>query len=137
MKPVMQTRFGAEDGNCYTACLASVLEIALEDLPSFRARPGESEPEIGLRWNTAHQEWMGSRGLRQIVVRCASDLGDAIVIAGGKGPRGLPHSVVWQGGRCIHDPHPDGGGLVGAPEDYTILFPLNPATLLQRLGGPQ
>ncbi len=30
MKPVFQTRFG-RDGNCYAACLASILEIDLDD----------------------------------------------------------------------------------------------------------
>lgn len=34
MKEVYQTRYG-EDGNCFQACIASLLEVGLEDVPDF------------------------------------------------------------------------------------------------------
>ena len=38
---------------------------------------------------------------------------DAYYLMGGMSLRGKPHCVVCLGGEMVHDPHPDGGGLVG------------------------
>lgn len=35
MKPVFQTRYGAGQGNCLTACVASILETTIDALPEF------------------------------------------------------------------------------------------------------
>ena len=35
MKPVMQTKFGPVEGNCFCACLASMLELPIEDIPFY------------------------------------------------------------------------------------------------------
>lgn len=35
MTPVFQARYGKGDGNCLTACVASILDIPLSDLPEF------------------------------------------------------------------------------------------------------
>lgn len=37
MKPVEQTKGGPPDGNCFAACIASVLELELADVPNFVA----------------------------------------------------------------------------------------------------
>lgn len=36
MKPVRQTIFGHEEGNCAQACVASLLELPLGAVPNFR-----------------------------------------------------------------------------------------------------
>ena len=33
---VKQTKFGKGEGNCFPACLASVLELSLEEVPEIR-----------------------------------------------------------------------------------------------------
>lgn len=35
MEPVFQTMHGEKHGNCFAACIASLLEIPLEDVPQF------------------------------------------------------------------------------------------------------
>lgn len=35
MKPVDQTTFGFPGGNCFSACIASLLEMPLDDVPYF------------------------------------------------------------------------------------------------------
>lgn len=35
MKEVFQTKFGLNQGNCLSACIASILEVSIEDVPDF------------------------------------------------------------------------------------------------------
>jgi hypothetical protein len=49
-------------------------------------------------------------------------------LATGPSPRGdYNHVVIWQDGRCVHDPHPSGDGLAGDPIEFDLLTPINPA----------
>ena len=111
MKPVLQTVCDAERGNCLSACLASILELALEEVPNFAgARPG-------MFWIQVNH-WLQKRGLRALIVlpkHVVMDAG-ALYIANGVSPRGVRHSVVCEDGRMIHDPHPEGGGVVDVTE---------------------
>jgi hypothetical protein len=58
MKPIYQTRFGGseapgeEQGNCFAACLASVFECALEDVPDFAGTIVDG------RWFGIITEWL-------------------------------------------------------------------------------
>ena len=131
MIPVDQTIFGFEKGNCHQACLASILETSLEKVPNFWE--GNEEDTEGF-WKD-QREWLKSRGWNIVNIRFEEEhdvrriLGTAVVIAVGKSPRDINnyHAVVWQNGKIIHDPHPSKDGLVGEPEEFSILFPLEPA----------
>lgn len=50
---------------------------------------------------------------------------NAIVVAGGPGPRGCDHAVLYRDGSMLHDPHPSRAGLLSV-EDVTILIPIDP-----------
>ena len=58
MKPVMQTKFTTEDmtvhGNCHAACIASILELPLEDVPAFE--------DMGHEWSNALSIFLVERG---------------------------------------------------------------------------
>ena len=110
---VMQTKFGAE-GNCFDACIASLLEMPLEQVDYFR---GEDT------WYKDLQIWLEPMGLGYVEV----DLKHSplyhfplplLVKCGGPSPRGVEggHAVVALAEgldfKTIHDPHPDGTGLV-------------------------
>lgn len=41
MRPVLQTRFGDPMGNCWEACLASILAVELDEVPDPRPSYGE------------------------------------------------------------------------------------------------
>lgn len=143
MKPVMQTLFGKGKGNCYAACIASILEIPIEDVPNFCA-------QSQYNWHKAVADWMSVRGLRIIALefstrkglwggealkRCWTyGLGGEWVILSGLSPRStdranpMYHSVVGQprgwGFRMVHDPHPDGTGLRGHPWGVEFIVPV-------------
>ena len=57
MIPVMQTRTGQNpeaSGNCFSACVASILECTLDDLPDEAKIVQEIKQEVGVeKW----QEW--------------------------------------------------------------------------------
>lgn len=35
MKPAMQTKFGEYEGDCFAACIASLFELPIEDVPDL------------------------------------------------------------------------------------------------------
>lgn len=125
MNPVDQTRF-AEDGNCFAAALASVLEIPLEEVPEFT--------EDG--WLIEVNTWLQGRGLcylefpvheqerwRTYYLKHAGFhllLGDN---------RGLCHAVVAKAGVIVHDPHPSQDGLSKVTH-AGFLIPLSAAAWL-------
>lgn len=113
MIQVFQTKFGS-DGNCFDACLASLLNLSLDEIDYFR---GEET------WYADLQNWLKPRGLAYVEI----ELGQAnplyrfplpvLAIAGGPSPRGVEggHAIVveltgWEK-RLVHDPHPSCEGL--------------------------
>jgi len=135
MKPVMQTQFGKADGNCYAACLASILEIPIDSVPPCRQCNDESDQMAALRQQKFYREWARTMGFVLINVEGDFAAFDRVfMVAGGRGPRGIGHAVVWRGGKCVHDPFPGGGGLTGEPDEYEILVPMNPARRKASMG---
>lgn len=116
MIPVTQTLFGdGEDGsrpgNCLQACIASIFELPLDDVPHF--------VEFKSQWYDKFNAFLAEHDLWPIELSCDHHLPtdsyfkDAgYYLAGGKSPRGIMHSVVYHNGELAHDPHPKGGGLV-------------------------
>ena len=128
MKPVMQTKFG-EEGNCGQACVASILGLDLDEVPDFREAHAE-----GRHWQFTLRDFLLPLGLMPIVYYQASEAYTDIRpkghhIAGGRSPRMHPdgHYVVCFNGEMVHDPHPDGAGLL-IVEDWILLVPVRPTT---------
>jgi len=120
MKPVMQTRISGPLANCFTACLASILELAIEDIPDFyRTVPASQAIKETNRW-------LAHRDLQLVTLRSAEHLlPKAYMIAEGLGPRGRRHAVVHFGDVAVHDPHPSGEGLK-AVDVYRLFVAVHP-----------
>lgn len=130
MKPVMQTIVGPK-GNCMSACLASVLELPLAEVPNF-FEAGSDDTDY---WN-ACRTWLRGLGLGILTINFDGPaqwsqlrLGGYHIV-GGSSPRmeGMDHATVWYRGRMVHDPHPDGTGIV-KPTTLDLLYVLDPARL--------
>jgi len=109
--------------DCVRACVATILELPIESVPNFVA-------ERGCVWLDRLREWLLPRGLTAINVSFSDSDEPGLGIlcgAGGAGPRGCDHEVVWRDGEVVWDPYPGGGGLVGKPKDFLIFIPLDPA----------
>lgn len=122
MRKVFQTKFGPEEGNCFQACLASLLEIPIEGIPE----PEEGEDQFGVL-----NAWLKENHGKEFLILFGRQTEVAIPrtyhLIGGKSPRypdeeSFGHIVVGHRGVMVHDPHPDGGGVLGV-EEWTFLVP--------------
>ncbi len=107
MRPVHQTEFGNEKGNCYQACIASIFELELSEVPNFCVT-------TRLNWFEAVQLWLYEYDLCLIHIEpCTFPWVKGMYhIMSGKSPRGdWMHSVVGCDGEMEFDPHPSGDGL--------------------------
>lgn len=137
MKPVDQTKFTSTDGNCFAACVASIMELGLDDVPDLAG------PEQLDKLET----WLKTRGLSYVEVtlrpRSGKDgdmlferfglNGTGYIIAGGKSPRGdWEHAIVVRVNNAdnrvefIHDPHPDRTWIRDI-QTLTIIVPVHEA----------
>jgi hypothetical protein len=120
MIPVDQTTFGKGTGNCFAACVATILEKSLDSVPFFM--------DSGDEWYIQFVNWAYEQGL---IAECVNSdypgfeedlakMGYSIVT--GKSPRGggMYHSVVFKGSDMVHDPHPDRTGIL--TRSYAISF---------------
>lgn len=114
MIPVYQTRTVANDGagNCFAACVASILELPLREVCGVL--PNQSDT-FWSDWET----WLDDRGL---VLNTHFEAPKGYALASGYGGRFYPddhklagrqimHAVVVFNGELIHDPYPGGKGV--------------------------
>lgn len=120
MKPVYQTKFGKQEGNCFEAVVASILETDICSIPQNK--------EYYL-WYLKCQQWL----LINHKILCAYvdtlDIFDVDKLGyyeiSGDSPRGdFLHSVVGFKGKIVHDPHPDNTGLKNI-KGYIVFFPID------------
>lgn len=119
MIPVYQTMSLANDGegNCFNACIASVLELPLREVAAIHPK---FEGDYWGAWNA----WFGERGLKIEWRAARPDRPPprGFAIASGRSSRLYPddhakagerihHAVVVFDGVLVHDPFPIAGGF--------------------------
>lgn len=132
--PVDQTIFGPPTGNCWAACVASVMERPLWTVPNFV-----------VKYSTGHgsyyqdfTDWVVSQGWAVVTCHAPIDVGfgfqaprRTLTIATGLSPRAknflkypeMQHCIVQEaGGRVVHDPHPSRDEIVGDPSMWEIMW---------------
>jgi len=139
-------------GDCFAACVATVLGLTLDEVPNFCSSSGD--------WWAELQAWLCDRGLQAIEIQIPFEeiiregrklpigrlVVDTPVILSGKSPRGdWNHSIVGlydeqptdtpgefkAGFVYYHDPNPDAGEdptkwLVGMPIQILVFGLANP-----------
>jgi len=121
MIPVMQTEFG-EKGNCFSACLASLFDLHIEEVPNFFLTHGSNATDW---WNGVRQ-WLKIKRYGLITLELNQFLLEELkgyYIVSGQSPRELQHSTIWRNGTMVHDPHPDKTGLLKC-EYVDLIYPL-------------
>ena len=130
MKKVMQTITGIV-GNCQTAVIASLLEWEIEDVPYFAKglHPDliPSETERADIFNRRVDDFFESLGYElnwylpsdEIYKHIREHCKDIPYQVAGKSPRGYQHVVIYLNGEMVHDPHPEGGGVI--PEYFGFI----------------
>lgn len=133
MKPVYQTRFGGPDappeeqGNCIAACIATIFELDLIEVPDFRG---------GAHWWDQLVAWAAERDMGVLCVAAnakPSLLLPPVYYMLGVESRTIPgstHSVVAWGYSVVHDPNPRTKKLEFREYrhiDAIFFIPMNPA----------
>jgi len=128
MIQVYQTRFPEihGKGNCLGACLASLVEEAIEEIPPL-------EHLSSFFWKDAMSGFLNRKGYKFQGCGKPEKLKkypgvDGYVITRGVSPRNpnATHAVIYLNGGLYHDPHPSGKGLVKIIEFYKIEMLPNP-----------
>lgn len=120
MKPIMQKYLhipGKQNGDCWRACIASIIECDIEELPIPIIEESWSEYGFKMDKKLAEMGWESIQyPVRSIKEGMLTSLDtNGYVLALGKSPRfkgsGLNHYVVWKNG-MVHDPHPENLGIL-------------------------
>ncbi len=130
MIPVFMTKFGGseapenEQGNCMAACLASLFEVELDDVPDLEGTI------VNGKWFGILEAWLAKRNLelsfypvKNVVppVQGYYMLGCKSTML--KNPDD-GHMVIAQNGTVVHDPNPN-AKTVGEQEDLWLFTPIN------------
>ena len=109
-------------GNCFTACIASLFDLPIEQVPHFSSYKEdwfmvfynflkETEFEINGTWHIPNTpDWKSFKGI------------DGYVIVGGESPRKIKngHAVIYKDGEPFFDPHPDNTFITKELDVYLI-----------------
>lgn len=138
MTPIDQTRFSTPDGsvkgNCFLACIASLFDLSIEDVPELEQEAiaqNSSWPIVLDNWcRTFGYEFCGCAYLftgmneQQFWDSLEPFSHDGYFIVGGASPRTyvtVGHSVIFRDRMMVHDPHPSRDGLLSIREVYIFL----------------
>lgn len=123
MTPVRCTYVPGEEGDCWRACIASILNLPALDVPNFGHMAGDDWDEM----YRLGREWLSQRGIgifrtycsaawdldKLLEVFSAANSGIPLIISGQsrRNPK-ESHAVIAINGKIIHDP--SNSGLRGA-----------------------
>lgn len=110
MKPVDQEFMhgNGRHGDCFRACVASILELPLSEVPHFNQLAADAGDVM--EWSTLFAQWCGERGVDFYSTEADAKPPGWAIMSGPAG-RGPLHSVVAFCGEMKHDPHPSRAGL--------------------------
>lgn len=125
MKPVYQIT-GAkrgENGDCFQACLASVLGKRLADVPNFMdgLRNGQPMPQASVEFMASWLKGVGCDGyvefgfptsLSFVLQEVNRQAPGSYFLLTGCTAEGMVHTVVCKGNRIVHDPATSAGHTV-------------------------
>ena len=131
MIKVYQTKFGGKDalleeqGNCWQVCIASILELPLEE--AFDCRKYSDNGWFG-RFN----EWLLPKGLYCIrfdhsvekPIACSQIIGYAIMAC--MFSTLYQHVVIIKNQEVVHDPNPHAKGRLGECRGFYLILPIQP-----------
>lgn len=111
MKPVEQTILTPPDGDCFAACVASILELPIASVPNYPDPTGPNDHSWWWGW----QEWLKQFNLAFVgwnhpIAEDAEVVADilrgySICNVRYENPR-INHAVVCRDGEIVWNPHP-------------------------------
>lgn len=118
MKPIKQTRIGSK-GNCFEACIASILELKINDVPDLNAF------EENCEWVPLLNKWLSRYDV--CYIECNIERNDMdsffkdrnfyyILIGKTSRSEDILHAVVGYNSKIVHDPHPNPLPIIPEPK---------------------
>jgi hypothetical protein len=113
-------------GDCFRACVATIFDFPIEDMPNFWEQTQDPHEfwmlvDVWVRGHLHHTCLTFSLSPEHTYLRA-----DVVCIATGNTKRTTEeHCVVWKNG-IVHDPHPSRKGI-RKPEVFTIFIPVKGA----------
>jgi hypothetical protein len=130
MKPTKQTKLFTGPGtcgNCLSACVSSVLEIPIKEVPNF--------VEDNEDWQGALNEFLEPYNMVYVEVPTTDvgiqTLGYHLMCGLTVRSKEVTHSVVAYNRKYYHDPHPSDQGLMTV-DNYGIFCVLDPSKQAKR-----
>ena len=108
MRPVDQTKFGRDEGNCFGACIASLLEIPIDDVADLQEACEACDGDDSKHWYVELEKWLRPRGYRPFCIwpkQIPGQVPAGYYIVSGQSSRDLPHSVIGKGSRTVSHPN--------------------------------
>jgi hypothetical protein len=113
-------------GDCHRACIASLLDLPLDDVPHF----GDGGP-AGEEFNDRVNHFLRSRNLAQGSAAFAGSLESVLemmkfinpgiyYILGGRSRTNVDHSVIAFENQIVHDPSLNNSGIIAPCDDGFI-----------------
>jgi hypothetical protein len=126
MKPVNQLDLREGKGDCLRACVASIFEFPVEDMPNF----WNHTQDVIEFWEMINEWTRKNLGMACFPIEVKKGhefmLKDVICIAVDKRPGyNEEHAVVWCN-KMIHDPHPVKIGIEKDPNRFILFIHLDP-----------
>jgi hypothetical protein len=116
-------------GDCQSACLASLLDLDISQVPNFLLDLPENQ---GIEFARRINRFLQPFGLMHLELeyrgfceRCKFyDVSDMFHMIYGPSPRDVNtlHAVVGRNGDIFHDPHPSRAGLLEPRSEWTLGF---------------
>lgn len=109
-----------QHGDCMRACIASLLELPIADVPHFAQIDAEGKGDFWF----AVTAFCRSKGYAFVTMRGRFVWSEDPIyhVIAGPSPRGngVYHAVVGLNGQVHFDPHPSRAGLAGDPSGWTF-----------------
>jgi hypothetical protein len=130
MIPHLQEIKNFKNGDCFRACVASILHVDVGDVINFMEEGEDRFFDLVSDYNKQEPHVLIDLTASREVGRMLTGV---LCIATGTSPRNDKHnhSVVWKGEMMVHDPHPSGDGITGDPKLFTVVIPKDMGKLKQ------
>lgn len=131
-KFIDQTKFSTKDGtqkgNCFSACLASLMDLPIENVPNFAMMEEDTWYGNFLdfleKYNHSYKGmfYFEQEGTWADLLKEYPEFGDTFIV-GGKSPRDwitAGHAVIYKDNKLLHDPHFSREGILLLEYAYLI-----------------
>ena len=126
MTPIFQTDYSKKTGNCLQACIASIFDLNMFEVPNLLEQTQDA-PEL---WRLL-SEWCEKKlNCKSVLIEVSAEseflIANLLCVAIGKAKvSGQDHAVVWCN-NVVHDPSLGGKGFINKPTTFLVFCPLRP-----------